>query len=530
MTLAEKSMRYMFLACMFATLALAASADASSANYTLRAAGKDASTDTFLNATITVNGTAIVGTPWADFLVPSNADINATFNNSGYYTDSDIYFFDSELPACTTTPSCTIENNGYVTTCTNISTSSANKYSCDVQKNSIVFYFVFYPDQNGVLATNSLSAASNTPPEITGMGANVTVGQKPLEVRFTPTIVFHDGATVKAIEWSFGDNSSISNEYNVTHTFSEIGNYTVQLTVFDTNDLIDREWVNITVTRAPPTATFSASPTTTSPGQTVVLTWNTTDADSISIDQGIGAVNASGTTTVSPTTTTTYTLTASNSGGSTIRPVTVTVSGGSGSTPPAGGGDGGTSGGGGGVGGSSSGSVSSSSGGGSGRGRSGPPDVVVFPAKAVTTGGSASDTSPVSVIAIDIPELHVNELAMIAVKVTSARPVNADIALSVDGENLGTVNTVVDGEQDVVFSYLPMSEGDKEFTVTISSAEGTGNWKTTATVHPAVIQQNITGWSFAKLMNPVIIAAILSLAAIGVVIWKRDDLRKYFNI
>ena len=56
------------------------------------------------------------------------------------------------------------------------------------------------------------------------------------------------------------------------------------------------------------------------------LTWSVTDAVSVTIDNGIGSVDLTGTTTVSPITTTTYTLTASNSAGSVTESVTVTVS------------------------------------------------------------------------------------------------------------------------------------------------------------------------------------------------------------
>jgi len=50
-----------------------------------------------------------------------------------------------------------------------------------------------------------------------------------------------------------------------------------------------------------------------------------TNATSVSIDQGIGSVAASGTRTVAPAATTTYTLTATNAGGSSTAKTTVTV-------------------------------------------------------------------------------------------------------------------------------------------------------------------------------------------------------------
>ncbi len=61
-----------------------------------------------------------------------------------------------------------------------------------------------------------------------------------------------------------------------------------------------------------PTATLSVSPTSITAGAAATLTWSTSNATTVSINQGIGAVAVSGTQNVSPTATTTYTLTATN--------------------------------------------------------------------------------------------------------------------------------------------------------------------------------------------------------------------------
>ena len=73
------------------------------------------------------------------------------------------------------------------------------------------------------------------------------------------------------------------------------------------------------------TGSLSADPTTIDPGQSTTLSWTTTHATSVSIDQGIGTVGASGSRSVSPSSTTTYTLSASGPGGSITRSVRVTV-------------------------------------------------------------------------------------------------------------------------------------------------------------------------------------------------------------
>jgi peptidoglycan-associated lipoprotein len=71
--------------------------------------------------------------------------------------------------------------------------------------------------------------------------------------------------------------------------------------------------------------TFSAEPTTIQLGQSATLRWSVAAATNMSIDQGVGAVQANGSQQISPANSTTYTLTASGSGGTTSRSVTVTV-------------------------------------------------------------------------------------------------------------------------------------------------------------------------------------------------------------
>jgi peptidoglycan-associated lipoprotein len=75
---------------------------------------------------------------------------------------------------------------------------------------------------------------------------------------------------------------------------------------------------------ATPTATLTASPETIDKGQSSTLTWLSANATDVGIE-GIGAVQPSGTQSVSPASTTTYTLTAKGPGGTQTATATVTV-------------------------------------------------------------------------------------------------------------------------------------------------------------------------------------------------------------
>ncbi len=74
-----------------------------------------------------------------------------------------------------------------------------------------------------------------------------------------------------------------------------------------------------------PTASLTADPTTVQQGQTVTLSWKTTDATDISIE-GVGtSLPSTGVKTVTPDSSTTYTLIARGPGGSQDSSVRITV-------------------------------------------------------------------------------------------------------------------------------------------------------------------------------------------------------------
>jgi len=83
----------------------------------------------------------------------------------------------------------------------------------------------------------------------------------------------------------------------------------------------------VAFTQSPLTATLTAAPSALSlcaPGPSL-LSWTTTGAASVSIDNGIGVVALSGSLSVNPLVTTTYTLTATGPGGAVTSTATITV-------------------------------------------------------------------------------------------------------------------------------------------------------------------------------------------------------------
>lgn len=74
-----------------------------------------------------------------------------------------------------------------------------------------------------------------------------------------------------------------------------------------------------------PTASLSADRTSINRGESIKLSWTTTDATNVSIAPEVGAVTPQGSTTVNPTESTTYTLTASGSGGNADSSVRISV-------------------------------------------------------------------------------------------------------------------------------------------------------------------------------------------------------------
>src|SRR2546425_1622954 len=77
--------------------------------------------------------------------------------------------------------------------------------------------------------------------------------------------------------------------------------------------------------KAPVIAQFTAEPDSIERGQSATLRWSVTDATSITIEPGLGAVQSNGNRQVFPSNTTSYRLTATGAGGNASASATVNV-------------------------------------------------------------------------------------------------------------------------------------------------------------------------------------------------------------
>jgi len=84
-----------------------------------------------------------------------------------------------------------------------------------------------------------------------------------------------------------------------------------------------------------PTISLSASPSTIEKGQSSTLSWNASNATSVTIDGGIGTVEPSGSRSVSPGNSTTYTARATGAGGTANAEARITVTAPAAVAPPA---------------------------------------------------------------------------------------------------------------------------------------------------------------------------------------------------
>lgn len=145
----------------------------------------------------------------------------------------------------------------------------------------------------------------------------------------SPSSMFPGGEST--LSWSVDGADSVSIDNGIgavadagTVTVSPAATTSYTLTATNSDGTVT---ATATVTLAPPVIhSFTATPGALEPGESATLSWDVTGATSLSIDNGVGAVdNPSGSTSVSPAETTTYALSATNDAGTTTATVTVGV-------------------------------------------------------------------------------------------------------------------------------------------------------------------------------------------------------------
>lgn len=124
------------------------------------------------------------------------------------------------------------------------------------------------------------------------------------------TVTIDNGIGTVAVSGSMAVSPTTTTTYTITVTGSQGYQVTASATV------------EVTVV-PPPTITLTASPEVLAPGGSSTLAWASTNATSVTIDNDIGAVDLSGSSTVSPTQDTVYTATATGPGGTATASVTI---------------------------------------------------------------------------------------------------------------------------------------------------------------------------------------------------------------
>lgn len=164
-------------------------------------------------------------------------------------------------------------------------------------------------------------ADASTISDITSITANATDNDAIDYVEF-----YRDGSTL------LGTDNSAPYSYNWDTSTVSDGPFALTVRAYDLSGNVETSAVvNVTVNNATPVnasiSSFTATPSTIIEGQSSTLNWNVAAGQNCSIDQSVGAVATSGSTSVSPTTTTMYTLTCDglNGGSADTGTVTVTV-------------------------------------------------------------------------------------------------------------------------------------------------------------------------------------------------------------
>jgi hypothetical protein len=185
------------------------------------------------------------------------------------------------------------------------------------------------PNTTATYTLTARGATSNATAQVT-----VTVDATPPQiVSFTASPASINAGGTSMLSWNTANATSVEID-NGVGSQAVVGSVVVSptqptqytLTAMGPGGLVTAQ-VSISVTQpgAPVVQSFTATPQQIMPGAQSTLSWQVSNATSVSIDRGIGTQPLTGTINVSPAATTTYTLTAMGAGGTTTAQVTIMV-------------------------------------------------------------------------------------------------------------------------------------------------------------------------------------------------------------
>lgn len=169
------------------------------------------------------------------------------------------------------------------------------------------------------LAACGSSSSSGTGPN--GLAVTLTVSQSSISSGQTVTLVWTStNASSVSINNGIGNVTPVSAGSITTPALTATTTYTITATGSNGSTATASQQVTVTAASTTPTVTLASSASAVNPGQTVTLTWTSTNATSAQINDGIGTVSpVAGGTVTSPAinSNTTFTITVSGAGGQT---------------------------------------------------------------------------------------------------------------------------------------------------------------------------------------------------------------------
>jgi len=190
--------------------------------------------------------------------------------------------------------------------------------SASVSPSQTTTYTATAVDANGLSTTSTVTvtvaAAGSTPTITLSISPSVVAAGQPAQISWTST-----NATSVAISPSILIEDQTSLDLSGSAPIAPAANTVYTATATGANNAKATAQASVNIL----TVNMTASPATIGAGQSATLNWTSSNASTVSIDNGVGNVAPSGSMTVSPAATTTYTITAVNGSASITAQATV---------------------------------------------------------------------------------------------------------------------------------------------------------------------------------------------------------------